>query len=100
MLMEYSFFIFNARADKTTNHPQLTMQVRLFRDGKPVFAGKENPVSDANQSEVKRLVGGGGIQIGGDLPPGEYVLQVTINDVLADEKHRTATQWMDFEIVR
>jgi len=32
--------------------------------------------------------------------PGDYVLQVIVKDMLADEKHRTVTQWMDFEIVK
>jgi len=100
MLMEYSFLIFNARLDKASNHPQLTMQVRLFRDGKAVFTGKENAVSDSNQPDPKRLIAGGGLTIGNDLTPGEYVLQVVVNDMLADEKHRTAAQWMDFEIVK
>ncbi len=100
MLMEYSFLIFNAHLDKANNHPQLTMQVRLFRNGKAVFTGKENAVSDSNQPDPKRLIGGGGLTIGSDLTPGEYVLQVVVNDMLADEKHRTAAQWMDFEIVK
>ena len=40
------------------------------------------------------------VTLGADMAPGEYVLEVTVNDLLADEKHRTATQWMDFEIVK
>ncbi len=27
-------------------------------------------------------------------------LQVIVTDTLASEKHRTATQWMDFEVVK
>ena len=46
------------------------------------------------------MTAGGSIQLGTDLLPGEYVLQVIVRDLLADEKHRTATQWMDFEIVK
>ena len=34
------------------------------------------------------------------MTPGEYVLQIIVTDALAKEKHRTATQWMDFEIVK
>ena len=100
MLMAYSFIIYNAHLDKTTNAPQLTTQVRLFRDGKPVFTGKENPFKIGNPSDLKRLLAGGVIQLGTDLPPGEYVFQVIVNDPLASEKHRVATQWIDFEIVK
>jgi len=33
------------------------------------------------------------------IAPGEYVLQVIVTDRLAKEKYRSATQWIDFEIV-
>ena len=98
--MNYAFYIYNARLDKATNNPKLTTQVRIFRDGKSIFTGKENPFNLSAQADLKRLIAGGQIQLGTDLPPGEYVLQVIVNDTLADEKHRTATQWMDFEIVK
>jgi hypothetical protein len=100
MSMEYLFIIYNARFDKTTNKPQLIAQALLFRDGKPVFTGKENPLNFSGVVDQKRLVTAGGIQLGTDLVPGEYVLQVIVKDLLADEKHRTVTQWMDFEIVK
>ena len=100
MLMVYGFMIFNAHLDKATNAPQLTTQVRLFRDGQPVFTGKEIPFIVANQNDLKRLLAGGMIQLGTDLTPGEYVFQVIVNDPLASEKHRVATQWIDFEIVK
>jgi len=100
MLMSYGFAIYNAHLDKATNLPQLTTQVILFRDGKPVFTGKENQFKVGTQADLKRLLAGGAIQLGGNLSPGEYMLQVIVTDLLADEKHRVATQWMDFEIVK
>jgi len=100
MLMNYAFFIYNARPDKATNNPKLTTQVRLFRDGKPVFTGNENALKVLAQADLKRLLAGGSIQLGTNLPPGEYVFQVIVNDAMADEKHRTVSQWMDFEIVK
>ena len=98
--MDYLLIIYNPRLDKTTNKSQLVTQVRLFRDGQPVFTGKENPLNSAGTVDPKRLLSGGAIQLGTDLVPGEYVLQVIIKDMLADEKHRTVTQWMDFEIIK
>jgi hypothetical protein len=65
-----------------------------------VFTGKQNPMTTTNQPDLKRLVGGGVIQLGVDLAPGDYVLQVIVNDALADKKHQTASQWMDFSIVK
>jgi VWFA-related protein len=100
MLMNYAFFIYNAHLDKATNNPKLTTQVRLFRDGKPVFTGNENVFKVLAQADLKRLLAGGSIQLGTDLPAGEYVFQIIVNDAIADEKHRTVSQWMDFEIVK
>ena len=98
--MDYLFVIFNAHVEKTTNKSQLIAQVRLFRDGQPVFTGKENALGFTGVVDPKRLITSGGLKLGNDLAPGEYVLQVSVKDMLADEKHRTVTQWMDFEIVK
>ena len=100
MLMDYLFVIYNAHLDKATNKSQLIAQVRLFRDGQPVFTGQGNPLTFSNVADQKRLITGGALKLGTDLVPGEYVLQVVVKDMLADEKHRMVTQWMDFEIVK
>jgi len=99
-ILQYSFVIYNARLVKATAQPQLTMQVRLIRDGQPIFTGKETSFNNTSQSDLKRITHGGGLELGRDLAPGEYVLQVTVIDPLADEKHRVATQWIDFEVVK
>lgn len=100
LVVRYDYLIFNAKVDKASNQPQLTTQVRLVRDGKVIFTGKEIPFITSNQADQKRLAAAGAIQLGTELTPGEYVLQIIVNDALAGEKHRTATQWMDFEIVK
>ena len=99
MMLTYGTYIYNARLDKTDNLPRLTTQVQLFRDGKPVFTGKETLLPIKEAADWKRLTAGGAIQLGTDLPAGDYVLQLTVTDSLADQKHRTATQWMDFSIM-
>jgi VWFA-related protein len=96
----YALAIYNAKIDKTTGKPNLTIQARLFRNGELIFTGKEIPFEVRDLTDPKRLGGGGGIQLGTDMKPGEYVLQIVVSDLLAKEKHRIATQWMDFEIVQ
>ena len=46
----------------------------------------------------RRLTAPGRVELGRDMTPGEYVLQVTVTDKLAKSKFNTATQSMDFEI--
>ncbi|MGZ8848066.1 MAG: hypothetical protein ACXW3C_16530, partial [Pyrinomonadaceae bacterium] len=98
--LRYGFVIYNARLDKNASQPQLQTQVRLFRNGEPVFAGKLQPFPLNNPPDLARLAAESSIQLGAEMIPGEYVLQVIATDLLADEKHRTTTQWIDFEIVK
>ncbi len=99
MTMTYAFYVYNAHSYKGAP-PQLVSQVILFRDGKPVFTGKQNAMNVTGQTDFKRLAGAGAIILGNDLTPGDYVLQVLITDTLADKKHQLATQTMDFTIVK
>ncbi|MGI9104858.1 MAG: VWA domain-containing protein [Pyrinomonadaceae bacterium] len=98
--LAFGYVIYNARLDKTANRPQLTTQTRIFRNGQPVYTGDETPLAVTQSPDLKRINLGGSLQLGANLPPGEYVLQVIVTDALAKEKHRTATQWIDFEIVK
>jgi hypothetical protein len=100
MVMQIGYQIYNAQLDKATRQPRVETQVRLFRDGQQVFAGRRTPLSVEGQTDLKRLSTGPAIRLGAEMPPGEYVLQVVVTDTLAKEKHRTATQWIDFEIVK
>jgi VWFA-related protein len=104
MVLDYGYVVYNAQVDKATNKPQLTTQMRLFRDGKPVFTGKVAPLDLTGQTGTKRLIAGGRFQIGTEMTPGDYALQVIVTDELIKEKskdkRRTATQWIDFEVVK
>ncbi|MBC7931535.1 MAG: hypothetical protein H7Z38_13310, partial [Rubrivivax sp.] len=96
---DYFLNIYNARADGA-GRPQLQTQMRLFRDGQQVYAGKETPFDPGTQTDMKTLQSGTRLRINPGLTPGEYVLQVVVTDALAPDKHRTATQWIDFEVVK
>jgi VWFA-related protein len=100
MALLYGFVIYNAKIDKATGKPSLKTQVRMFRNGELIFTGDEIPFDVGGQTDLTRLGVSGGIQLGTAMTPGEYVLQVIVTDLLASEKKRIATQWMDFEIVK
>lgn len=98
MRMDFGYIIYNARTD-SSGKPRLTTQVRLFRDGKQVFASDPEPFDPSTQADLKRLTASGRLRLGGDLTPGEYLLQVIVTDALAPEREQTVTQWTDFEII-
>lgn len=99
MILEYGYFIYNAQVDKATQRPQLVTNLRLFRDGRLVYQGKVKDFDGGSQSNPKHLTSGGSLQLGKDLLPGEYVLQVVVYDRLAKEERALASQWIDFDIV-
>lgn len=100
MVLQYDYLIFNARLDKAAPRPQLQAQLRIFRDGEPIFTGTPRPLDTTNQTDLKRLISGGALRLGADMTPGEYVLQVIVTDLLAKDKNSIATQWIDFDIVK
>jgi VWFA-related protein len=100
MLLDYGYLIYNAQLDKVKKQPQLLTQIRLLREGQEVFAGRVNPFDPTGQADMKQLMAGGRLQIGTAMAPGQYILQVIVTDQLAKEKVRTASQWIDFEVVK
>lgn len=92
------FNIYNPRLDPA-GRPQLQTQLRIFRDGRQVYAGQPVPFDPGKQTDMKTLHDGMRMRLGG-LAPGEYILQIVVTDLLAPEKRRTVTQWTDFEVVK
>jgi hypothetical protein len=96
----FAFAVYNAQTDLATHVPQLTRQTRIFREGQVIYTGEITPLTLSGQSDPERITGGGRLLLGSDFPVGEYVLQIVVTDNLAKERHRTSTQWIDFEIVK
>jgi hypothetical protein len=97
-ILQFTYAIYNARLDKS-RRPRLLTQVKLYRDGKEIFAGKETPYVAQGQPDPERLLAEGSLQLGG-LQEGEYVLQVVVTDSLAGEKRGVTTGWINFDVVR
>lgn len=49
---------------------------------------------------MTRLPAGRRLNLNARFPPGEYVFQVVVTDAPAGARPRTATQWIDFEVVK
>ena len=96
----FGYMIYNAKAEKTSVPSSLTAQARLFHDGKLVYSGIPKQIETNGQADLKRISSGGGIKLGPALEPGEYLLQIVVTEMLAKDKSRIATQWIDFDIVK
>lgn len=97
--IDFFYHIYNAKVDRATGRPRLVTQARLFRDGRPVFTGPTIPFDPGPQTHMTHLKTGSRLNLGRDLTPGDYVLQLVVTDELAKGSRATATQWLDFEIV-
>jgi VWFA-related protein len=98
-MLDYRFLIYNAQAGGTDANAPVQMQMRLLREGKPVFTGKVVPLDISKEPNPKRISTGGRIRLGPDLTPGNYVLHVAVKNTTDPKKPRVASQWIDFEIV-
>jgi hypothetical protein len=92
----FAYEILNARTD-SDKKPQLEARVRVFRDGRQVFASPSSTVETASPTNSKRVATGGRLQLS-QLTPGDYVLQVIVADNLRFDKYRMATQAIDFQV--
>ncbi len=94
----WAYQILNARAGKDRK-PQLMAQVRLFHEGREVYEGKATAMESGEQGDSKRMIASDQMHLK-QLPPGYYVLQIAVMDMLAKEEHRMAVQAIDFDARR
>lgn len=83
-------------AVKPDGSPQLTRELRLFREGKLLAQTPERALEGVKLAANGRVDDGGLLRLGEDMTPGEYVLQVIVRDKVAN---KAASQWIDFEVI-
>jgi len=93
----FGYAIYNAALHKTTQLPQLTTRTLVFRDAVKIYSSEPQAVESKGQSDLKRISTGARLQLGPALTPGEYALQIIVEDKISK---RTTTQWTQFEVVK
>ncbi len=96
--LAYSYTIYNAKRDKVSGRPSLTVQVNLYRDGELLVSGNPAPAEINRPADWARIDDFGYLRLNNQMSAGDYALQITITDMLATGAARTSTQWIDFEI--
>lgn len=91
----YACFVYNARRGRD-GQPQLEAETRIYRDGREVFRSEPSPVLPATATGAPTA--GGVLQMGREMPPGSYVLEIAVIDRLAKKASR-ATQTIDFDVI-
>ncbi len=57
------------------------------------------PLEITEKTNLNRILFGGKLALGKELPAGEYILQIIVKDKFAKEKNNLTAQWVQFEIV-
>lgn len=94
-LLIFGYTIYNAALDKQTGRPNLLTQTIIFRDSVKVYSSDRVPVPTEKQTDLKRVSAGALLQLGPALTPGEYVVQIVVEDQVAG---RSTTQLTQFEV--
>lgn len=94
-ILRYDYIIYNAK----TNPVELNEQIKLFRDGQLVVAGKVKQIKLSEQTDLQRIQTAEVIRLPEVLPPGNYALQIIVTDNRAKEKNQISAEWIDFEII-
>lgn len=97
-VLRYGFEIYNAKLD-AAKKPQLTKQIRVFRDGKLLYESSPGPVELADRQDALKIASVGALNLGTEMTSGDYVMQIVVTDNLAKNKRKIATQFVQFEIV-
>jgi VWFA-related protein len=93
----FGYTIYNAKLNKTTRQPQLTTKTLVFRDAINIYSSDPQAVDARDQADLQRISSGARLQLGPALTPGEYALQIVVEDKIAK---RTTTQWTQFDVVK
>lgn len=95
--LAFGYTIYNASLNKTTRLPKLLSRTLVFRDGVRIYSSEPGPVDASVQTDKQRISTGARLQLGPALTPGEYALQIIVEDQISK---RTSTQWSQFEVVK
>jgi hypothetical protein len=94
----YGFEVYNARRDPATKAPSLLLAARLYRDGELVYTGPSQPLEVGQDLDARRVRAGRALQLGTEMQPGSYVLQITVTDPVPGKEPRSASRWIDFDV--
>lgn len=97
-VLRYGVEVFNAMSIKE-NGANVRVQTRVFHDRKLVFQGPELPLQRSTLIPADVLNHTDAVELGQNLLPGDYVLQIVVTDLEAKKKRRIATQYVQFEVV-
>jgi len=96
-ILGYSYRIYNASLEKSSQKPNLSIQVRLYKEGEVITEYPAQVIQLEPQTDLSRLSDYGYLRLAPQILPGDYALQLVIKDL---NDKRTTSEWIDFEVVK
>jgi len=97
-VLRFGVEILNVKANAGMQS-DLRVQTRVFHDRQLVFQSKETSLDTAAATGTGSLLHNDAIQLGENLLPGDYVLQILVTDN-ASKKKSVAAQYVQFEVLQ
>ena len=94
-VLRFVVYIYNAKKSESDAKPDVGVQVLVLRDQEPVITTPSKRLSTEGVEDLDRIPYGGDLSLEG-IPPGHYVLQLSIVDRVSKS---TATQRVRLEIM-
>jgi VWFA-related protein len=92
--VHYSYWLYNVAVD-AEKRSAVDVRAEVFRDGAVVLAGQPMRLPFTPAQDPERRAAAGVIRLSEAVPPGHYVLRVSVSD---QSDGRTAAQLMDFDV--
>jgi hypothetical protein len=96
--LQLGFEVYNAQVDSRRPDQTIESAIRLFQEGREIFALPAEPVDLQGRGPGERLLVNRWLRLAPSLRPGDYQLQVTVTEQRKGKKPRTAVQWTDFSV--
>lgn len=95
-VLRYGFEVYNAKGDGQSM-PKLETQAKILQNNALIVEGNLNKIDVSTQTDPRHVKVSGAIMLNDTLPPGDYLLQLTVFDRSGKQ---TAIQIFPFEIVK
>ena len=95
-VLRCGYEVYNARA-AASGKADLTSKLRIIHDGKILLDGKPHPIE--MQNDLQQIAGTAAINLGTQMAPGDYILQIIVTDNAAPAKKQLTSQYIEFEII-
>jgi hypothetical protein len=98
--LKYDCTVYGPLIDTQTRRPKLDMTVRLFRGPEQIYSGQPIGLAIADGNSTAPVHAAGEIKLPATLPPGGYVLELSVHDRLETKQSDGTAQWVDFTLVK